>query len=112
MSFKTAIKVIEQLPRLVVLIPGFHPLSKYPWNSHYGLWISCCLTFLEISSLQIKIPGEIRRFWSLFSGTLIFWGVHEIPALFLGNGKKGLGICYTNQPPVFSIYTWPFLTTW
>lgn len=55
MSFKTAIKVIEQLPSLVVMISGFHSLSKYPWNSHYGLWISRCLTFLEISSLQIKM---------------------------------------------------------
>lgn len=30
MSFKSATKAIEQLPRLVVMIPGFHSLSKYP----------------------------------------------------------------------------------
>lgn len=53
MNFKRATKAIEQSPRLVVMIPGFHSQSKYPWNSHYGLWI--CLTFLEISSLQIKM---------------------------------------------------------
>lgn len=117
MSFRRAIKATEQLPRFVVMISGFHS-SKYPWNSHYGLWISSCLAFLEISSLQIKVlnpQGDQKVLVSIFRDFFfffIFWGVRGIPAPFLGIGKKRLGICLTDQPPVFSMCTWPFLTTW
>lgn len=107
MSFKTAIKVIERLPRLVVMISGFHSLSKYPWNSHYGLWISRCPTFLEIIITTNKNVESLGRSEDsgLCSQGLLFSGVcMGFLFCFLEMEKRALGLAAPTGL-LFSQYT-------
>lgn len=106
MSFRAAIKAIEQLPRFVVMISGFHSLEQIPLK--LPLWfvnqqLPYFLRDTIIANKSVESPGRSEGSGLYFQGLFIFWGVHGILALFLG--KKRLGICSTDQPPVFSIYT-------
>lgn len=113
MSFKTAVKITEWLPRPVVMIRGFHSLSKYPWNSHYGLWISHCLTFLQISSLQIKMLNlwgdqtiQVSVLWAFY-----FLGCAWVSYSISWKQKKGprdlmhqIASCFLNINLTFPTY--------
>lgn len=115
MSFRAAAKAIEQLPRFVVMISGFHSLEQIPLK--LPLWfvnqqLPYFLRDIITTNRSVESPGRSEGSGLYFQGLFIFWAVYRSPALFLGIGKKHLGICLTNQPPVFSIYTSPFLTTW
>lgn len=108
MSFRTAIKAIEQLPRFVFMISGFHSLRQVPLKP--PLWfvnqqLPYFLRDIITTNKSVGSPGRSEGSGLYFQGPSIFWGVHEILALFLGIGIKRLGICLTDQPLVFSIYT-------
>lgn len=108
MSFRTAIKAVEQLPRFVFMISGFHSLEQIPLK--LPLWfvnqqLPYFLRDIITTNKSVESSGRSEGSGLYFQGLFIFWGVHGMPALLLGIGKKLLGICLTDQPPVFSTYT-------